>query len=58
MDNFAGVANPFALRSFEEGEKVADAGSGGGFDCFIAAGHVGKMGKVIGSDMAEEMLNR
>ena len=56
VESFAGVANPFALRSLETGEKVVDAGSGGGFDSFVAAAQVGESGRVIGIDMTEEML--
>ena len=40
------------------GERVVDLGSGGGFDCFIAAGQVGPEGRVVGVDMTEEMLGR
>jgi arsenite methyltransferase len=56
VESFAGVANPFSLRSLERGEKVLDAGSGAGFDCFIAAQQVGPSGRVIGVDMLAEML--
>ncbi|HKQ29330.1 MAG TPA: methyltransferase domain-containing protein [Burkholderiales bacterium] len=56
VESFAGVANPFSLRRLERGEKVLDAGSGAGFDCFIAAQQVGPSGKVIGVDMLAEML--
>jgi 16S rRNA G527 N7-methylase RsmG len=35
VESFAGVANLFSLRAFEPGERVADLGSGAGFDCFI-----------------------
>jgi SAM-dependent methyltransferase len=35
---------------------MLDLGSGGGIDCFIAARHVGKTGRVYGIDMTEEML--
>jgi SAM-dependent methyltransferase len=56
VESFAGVANPFALRQLEPGEKVVDAGSGAGFDCFIAAEQVGTEGRVIGVDMLPEML--
>jgi SAM-dependent methyltransferase len=58
VESFAGVANPFALRGLEAGEKVVDAGSGAGFDCFIAAQQVGPGGKVVGVDMLAEMLEK
>lgn len=56
VESFAGVANPFSLRTLEAGETIVDLGSGGGFDCFVAAGQVGPEGAVIGIDMTEEML--
>jgi len=56
VESFAGVANPFSLRRLEPGEKMVDAGSGAGFDCFIAAGQVGPAGRVVGIDMLPEML--
>ncbi len=56
VESFAGVGNPFAHRRLEAGERVLDIGSGGGFDCFIAAGQVGARGQVVGIDMTEEML--
>ena len=55
---FAGVGNPFSLGVLKPGERVVDLGSGGGFDCFIAAAQVGPEGRVIGIDMTEEMLER
>lgn len=58
IESFAGVANPFSLRTLEAGEKVVDAGSGGGFDCFVAAHQVGPTGKVVGIDMLAEMLEK
>ena len=58
VDSFAGVANPFALRTLEAGERVVDLGSGGGFDCFVAAAQVGPSGRVVGIDMTGEMLER
>lgn len=58
VESFAGVANPFALRQLAAGERVVDAGSGGGFDCFIAARQVGAIGRVIGIDMLREMLEK
>ncbi|MDH3237280.1 MAG: methyltransferase domain-containing protein [Deltaproteobacteria bacterium] len=56
VESFAGVANPFSLRSLSEGERVVDLGSGGGFDCFMAARQVGPKGHVVGVDMTQEML--
>jgi arsenite methyltransferase len=58
VESFAGVANPFALRALHPREKVVDAGSGGGFDCFVAANQVGPQGKVVGVDMLSEMLEK
>jgi arsenite methyltransferase len=56
VESFAGVANPFSLRRLGRGERVVDIGSGGGFDCFVAATQVGAEGRVIGVDMTPEML--
>ncbi|HZD54716.1 MAG TPA: methyltransferase domain-containing protein [Candidatus Aquicultoraceae bacterium] len=58
VESFAGVANPFALRTLPAGERVVDLGSGGGFDCFVAAAQVGDGGFVVGVDMTQEMLAR
>ncbi|HEV8719713.1 MAG TPA: methyltransferase domain-containing protein [Candidatus Binatia bacterium] len=58
VESFAGVANPFSLRSLEQGERVVDAGSGGGFDCFVAAHQIGPQGQVVGIDMLPEMLEK
>ena len=56
VESFAGVANPFALRRPAAGERVVDVGSGAGFDSFVAAGHVGPEGRIVGVDMTAEML--
>ena len=56
VESFAGVANPFALRTPVAGERVVDVGSGAGFDSFVAAAHVGPAGHVVGVDMTAEML--
>lgn len=53
-----GCGNPTALGEIKEGDVVLDLGSGAGFDCFLAAKKVGKSGKVIGIDMAEEMIDK
>ena len=58
VESFAGVANPFLFRTLMRGEKVVDAGSGGGFDSFIAAHQVDFEGRVIGIDMLPEMLEK
>ncbi len=53
-----GCGNPVALASLKAGEIVVDLGSGGGFDCFLAAKQVGETGKVIGIDMTPDMLSK
>ncbi len=53
-----GCGNPVALASLKTGETVVDLGSGGGFDCFLAAKEVGKTGRVIGVDMTPEMVSK
>ena len=52
-----GCGNPVALASLRPGETVLDLGSGGGFDCFLAARRVGPEGRVIGVDMTPEMID-
>lgn len=51
-----GCGNPQALAALAEGETVLDLGSGGGFDCFLAAKQVGPRGRVIGVDMTADMV--
>jgi arsenite methyltransferase len=58
VESFAGVGNPFSLRPLQAGERLVDFGSGGGFDCFVAAQAVGADGQVIGVDMTPEMLEK
>ncbi len=52
-----GCGNPVAISNLDAGETVLDLGSGGGFDCFLAAGEVGPEGRVIGVDMTPEMID-
>ncbi|MCU4975507.1 arsenite methyltransferase [Halobacteria archaeon AArc-m2/3/4] len=53
-----GCGNPVAISNLEPGETVLDLGSGGGFDCFLAAREVAPGGRVIGVDMTPSMLKR
>jgi len=53
-----GCGNPQAIAALRSGETVLDLGSGGGFDCFLAAKRVGRAGKVIGVDMTPEMITK
>ena len=45
VESFAGVGNPFSLRTISSGERVVDVGSGAGFDSFVAASLVGGQGE-------------
>jgi SAM-dependent methyltransferase len=58
VESFAGVGNPFSLRTLREGERIVDVGSGAGFDSFVAAHHVGPHGFVVGVDMTDGMLTK
>jgi ubiquinone/menaquinone biosynthesis C-methylase UbiE len=53
-----GCGNPQAIAALKPGETVLDLGSGGGFDCFLAARQVGETGWVIGVDMTPEMIRK
>ncbi len=53
-----GCGNPQAIASLKEGETVLDLGSGGGFDCFLAAKSVGASGRIIGVDMTADMVGK
>lgn len=53
-----GCGNPVAIASLKPGETVLDLGSGGGFDCFLAAAKVGAEGLVIGIDMTPKMISK
>ena len=53
-----GCGNPQAIAALRSGETVLDLGSGGGFDCFLAARQVGESGRVIGVDMTPEMVHK
>ena len=51
-----GCGNPHALAKIQRGETVVDLGSGAGFDAFLVSRVVGEEGKVIGVDLADDML--
>ncbi len=53
-----GCGNPTALAELRLGETVLDVGCGGGLDAFLAAGAVGKAGKVIGVDSTLQMVEK
>jgi SAM-dependent methyltransferase len=53
-----GCGNPQAIAALRTAEVVVDLGSGGGFDCFLAAHEVGVEGHVIGVDMTPDMLTK
>jgi SAM-dependent methyltransferase len=53
-----GCGNPRAIASIRPGETVLDLGSGGGFDCFLAATETGDNGHVIGVDMTPVMISK
>lgn len=53
-----GCGAPKAIASIKLHEVVLDLGSGGGFDCFLAAQELAGTGKVIGVDMTPVMLSK
>jgi arsenite methyltransferase len=52
-----GCGVPTAVADLNEGETVLDLGSGAGADVLISARRVGPVGKAIGLDMTDEMLD-
>jgi SAM-dependent methyltransferase len=51
-----GCGVPTAVADLNDGETVLDLGSGAGADVLISARRVGPMGRAIGLDMTDEML--
>jgi arsenite methyltransferase len=50
-----GCGAPTKFAHIKEGNLVVDLGSGAGIDVFLAAKKVGKLRRVIGIDMTDEM---
>jgi arsenite methyltransferase len=53
-----GCGLPTAFADIREGHTVVDLGSGAGNDVFVARKLVGAIGKVIGLDMTEAMIEK
>jgi arsenite methyltransferase len=53
-----GCGAPVKFADLQQGETVVDLGSGAGIDVFLSAKKVTKVGRVIGIDMTDEMLER
>lgn len=53
-----GCGTPKTIASIQAHETVLDLGSGGGFDCFLAAQELAGTGQVIGVDMTPVMLSK
>ena len=56
VDRFYGCGSPVRDAALRPGETHLDLGSGAGIDVFIAAKHVGPMGRALGVDMTDAML--
>lgn len=56
IESFAGVGYFHDLANLRPGERVIDLGSGSGTDSFLAAVHVGPLGRVIGVDFTPAQL--
>lgn len=52
-----GCGTPVSFADIKEGAVVLDLGCGAGLDCFLAAGKVGKNGRVVGFDMTPAMID-
>lgn len=53
-----GCGLPTEFAHIKKGDTVVDLGSGAGNDCFVAREEVGEMGRVIGIDMTEQMVEK
>jgi SAM-dependent methyltransferase len=57
-ESFAGVGNVFSLGACQAGEVVLDLGCGSGMDTLLAARQVGPLGKVVGIDFSQAMVEK
>src|ERR1700722_9934382 len=53
-----GCGLPTQFAKIRKGDVVIDLGSGAGNDCFIARSETGEMGKVIGIDFTDAMIDK
>jgi len=53
-----GCGNPTGFANLQPGDAVVDFGCGGGIDVILAARKVGSKGRVIGIDLASQMVER
>lgn len=53
-----GCGNPVGLSSAKNGDIVVDLGSGAGLDCIRIASKVSPIGKVVGVDLSDEMIEK
>lgn len=58
IEAFAGTGNPFSMGHVRPSDHVVDVGSGAGIDSLIAARMAGPSGRVVGTDMTPEMLEK
>ena len=53
-----GCGLPTEFAKIKKGNTVVDLGSGAGNDCFVARHETGELGKVIGIDFTEAMIEK
>lgn len=58
VESFAGTGNPYLFGDLNPSETVVDVGCGAGLDSLIAAGQVGRAGRVISIDMTAAMREK
>jgi len=51
-----GCGNPVSFANLKSGETEVDLGCGAGIDMILAADKIGKKGKIIGVDIASQMI--